>query len=146
MSIFPYINPESQETVNSTTPPLREYAYDFENQKLLLKEGKTYLVEGNEALRIWIYFALATARYRYVAYDAAFGSEIEDQLIGQSMDDDVVQSELERYITEALMANPYIAELSDFTFKLLRDGVQVSFTCTSVYGPTLIHYDIKGVI
>lgn len=146
MSVFPFINPDVKTTDNASLPMFREYAYDFDEQKLLLKDGKTYLVEGNEALRTWIFFALATARYRYVAYDSAYGSEIEDQLVGQSMDDEVIQSELERYITEALMVNPYIEELSDFTFMLLRDGVQVSFTCTSVYGPTLIQYDIKGVI
>ena len=46
----------------------REYAYDFENNCLLLRDGNTYLVEGNEALRIWIFKALTTERFRYTAY------------------------------------------------------------------------------
>lgn len=147
MSIFPFINPEATLGTNvSNLPMFREYAYDFENRTLLLKNGKTYLVEGNEALRIWIYFALAAARYRHTAYDSSYGSEIEEQLVGQSMDDDIMQSELERYITEALMSNPYIEELSEFEFVPLRNGIQAAFTCTSVYGPTRIQYEIKGAV
>lgn len=145
MGAFPYINQEVQ-AARPALPMFREYAYDFGNQALLLKDGKTYLVEGNEALRIWIYFALATPRYRFTAYDSAYGSEIEDQLVGQSMADEVTRLELERYITEALMSNPYIEELSDFDFVCHGDGMEVKFTCTSVYGPDQLHYEIKGVL
>ena len=62
MGVFPFINPDVALEVNKDLPMFREYAYDFENQCLKLKDGNTYLVEGNEALRIWIYFALGTAR------------------------------------------------------------------------------------
>ena len=82
MSIFPFISPEVLESSESSELPMfREYAYDFENNCLLLRDGNTYLVEGNEALRIWIFKALTTERFRYTAYDGAFGSEIHT-LIG----------------------------------------------------------------
>ena len=55
MSIFPFISPEILESGQASELPMfREYAYDFENNRLLLRDGNTYLVEGNEALRIWI--------------------------------------------------------------------------------------------
>ena len=92
-----------------------------------------------------IYFALETARYRYTAYDTTFGSEIEEQLIGQPMNDEVTQMELERYTTEALMCNPYIEELSEFDFVLQKDGIKESFRCRSVYGEETIQHDIKAV-
>ena len=77
MSIFPFISPEILESGQASELPMfREYAYDFENNRLLLRDGNTYLVEGNEALRIWIFKALSTERFRYTAYDSAFGSEI----------------------------------------------------------------------
>lgn len=145
MGVFPFINPNVVSEPSKELPMFREYAYDFENQRLKLKDGKTYLVEGNEALRIWIYFALGTARYRYMAYDRAFGSEIEDKLIGQPLGDDVTQMELERYITEALMCNPYIQELSDFDFELLQSGIRVSFQCRTVYGTDRFIYE-KAVV
>ena len=52
MSIFPFISPEILESGQASELPMfREYAYDFENNRLLLRDGNTYLVEGNEALR-----------------------------------------------------------------------------------------------
>ena len=86
MSIFPFIDASgSSDTKDGDNlPMLREYAYDYENNELKLDAaGRTYLVEGNEALRIWIFKALTTARFRYTAYSAAFGEEYEDQLIRQ---------------------------------------------------------------
>ncbi|MBS5284779.1 MAG: DUF2634 domain-containing protein [Clostridiales bacterium] len=145
MGVFPFINPDVESEVNKDLPMFREYAYDFENQCLKLKDGNTYLVEGNEALRIWIYFALGTARYRYMAYDRAFGSEIEEKLIGQPLGDDVTRMEMERYITEVLMCNPYIQELSDFEFEPIPSGIRVSFQCRTVYGTDQMLYE-KAVV
>lgn len=145
MGVFPFINPDVALEVNKDLPMFREYSYDFENQCLKLKDGNTYLVEGNEALRIWIYFALGTARYRYIAYDRAFGSEIEDKLMGQPLSDDVTRMELERYITEALMCNPYIEELSDFDFEPLQSGIQVTFQCRTIYGTDQFIYEMAVV-
>lgn len=145
MSIFPFISPEVLEATSKADLPLfKEYAYDFENNRLLLKNGNTYLVEGNEALRIWIFKALLAERYRYTAYDADFGSEIHT-LIGSRMDDEIALSELKRYIIEALMVNPYIVELSNFEFSRIGSGVKVVFDCETVYGTEQIMWDAKGV-
>ena len=114
------------------------------NNCLLLKSGQTYLVEGNEALRIWIYKALTTERFRYTAYDADFGSEI-DTLIGSPLNSDIAKSELKRFITEALMVNPYIEELGNFQITQTGSGVKAEFDCTTIYGPDKIAWDFKGV-
>lgn len=51
MSVFPFITPRSRAEASATALPMfREYAYDYENNCLLLRDGNTYLVEGNEAL------------------------------------------------------------------------------------------------
>ena len=51
MSIFPFIDSTSTSTeTNDELPMLKEFAYDFEKNELLLDEGgRTYMVEGNEA-------------------------------------------------------------------------------------------------
>ena len=101
MSIFPFIDPEAlAASQDNTLPMFREYAYDYENNRLLLRDGQTYLVEGNEALRIWIFKALDTERFRYTAYDSDYGSEI-DTLIG-AVNSSVILPELKRFIIEAL--------------------------------------------
>lgn len=144
MSIFPFIDPEAlAASQDNALPMFREYAYDYENNRLLLRDGQTYLVEGNEALRIWIFKALDTERFRYTAYDSDYGSEI-DTLIG-AVNSSVILPELKRFIIEALMVNPYIEELSNFQFEQSSSGVWVEFDCTTVYGKEQIIWEAKGV-
>lgn len=147
MSIFPFIDSANTDTeMGNELPMLKEYAYDFEKNELLLdEEGCTYLVEGNEALRIWIFKALLTERCHYTAYSFAFGSEIQDQVIGQSMNVEIVKLEIERFIIEALMVNPYIKRLDNFVFENTSTGMIVSFDCTSVYGSDTILVSVREV-
>lgn len=144
MSIFPFIDPNAlSASQDSALPMFREYAYDYENNRLLLRDGQTYLVEGNEALRIWIFKALDTERFRYTAYDSDYGNET-DTLIGK-INSSVILPELKRFIIEALMVNPYIEELSNFQFEQSGSGVLVEFDCTTVYGKEQIAWEAKGV-
>lgn len=148
MSIFPFIDSTSTNTkTNDELPMLKEYAYDFEKNELLLDaDGRTYMVEGNEALRIWIVKALSAERAHYTAYSFAFGSELQDQVIGESMNVEIVKLEIERFIIEALMVNPYIKRLDNFVFKNNSTGMTVSFDCTSIYGSAAILVPIKEVM
>jgi len=147
MSIFPFIDSsQGTESEVAELPVLKEYAYDFTNNELLLNEkGCTYMVEKNEALRIWIFKALMTERFSYVAYSHLFGSEYQEQLIGHVMNSQVMQLELQRYITEALMVNPYIERLENFRFVNLDNGLSVTFECTSVYGTDNIILPVREV-
>ncbi len=147
MSIFPFIDSTSADTeTNSELPMLKEYAYDFEKNELLLDaDGCTYMVEGNEALRIWIFKALVTEHFHYTAYSFVFGSEFQDQVVGHSMNAEIVKLELERFIIEALMVNPYIKRLDNFVFKNDFDGMTVSFDCTSIYGTDTIPVPVREV-
>lgn len=149
--IFPFVPTGEVEDVLDDTaseelPLYREYAYDFVNNRLLTgPDGNTYLVEGNEALRIWIYKALRTPRYAHAAYDDDYGCEL-DNLIGEPMSSDVTHLEIKRYITEALMVNPYIEELSDFTFTSTHSGVEVSFRVRTGYGTDTITVNEEGTV
>lgn len=148
MSIFPFIDNTgtSRDDSPDVLEPLKEYAYDFERNELLLDaDGHTYMVTGNEALRIWILKTLATERYHYTAYSFGFGAEWQDQLVGSSMDAGVLKLELERYIVEALMVNPYIKRLDNFAFEATSMGVTVTFECTSIYGTDKIPVPIREV-
>lgn len=144
MSVFPFISPQAEVVDSATLPMFREYAYDFENNCLLLRGGNTYLIEGNEALKIWIYHALVTERFRYIAHSSAYGSEV-DTLIGHSMSNAITYSELRRFIVEALMVNPYIEELSDFKFTKAQSSVSVEFNCSTIYGTLPFEAAWKGV-
>lgn len=142
-SIFPFIDTSlyQENAENDQLEELCEYAFDFVNNCLMKNEaGQNYYVYRNEALKVWIYKALMTPRYRHLAYTEDYGNEMYD-LIAQSIDQEVLLLELKRYITEALMYNEYIRELSSFEFEINGSAVSIKFTVTSIYG--VLQYEQK---
>lgn len=131
MKLFPELTVPKEGSLTEEFPVYREWAYDFKRNEFLLRKGEYYLVEKNEALRIWCYKALKTKRYVFQAYSRAFGSELENAL-GVSMNREIVESEIERYITECLMVNPYISEVEELEFSY-ETGVHVRCTVTTIY-------------
>ena len=47
---------------------------------------------------------------------------------------EIIDSEIKRYVIETLMVNPYIQELSEFSFEHTASVVAVDFTVTTIYG------------
>ena len=134
MSVFPFtVDVPELEDREEELPVFRELAYDYGKNCLLRKGGRPYLVEKDEALQIWIYKALKAKRFVWPAYTHDYGTEIEN-VIGISNDPDIIDSEIRRHITETLMVNPYLQELSDFYFAHDNDVVTVEFVVTTVYG------------
>ena len=134
MSVFPFtVDVPELEDKEEELPVFRELAYDYGKNCLLRKGGRPYLVEKDEALQIWIYKALKAKRFVWPAYTHDYGTEIED-VTGISNDPDIIDSEIRRHITETLMVNPYLQELSDFSFVHENDAVTVEFVVTTVYG------------
>lgn len=130
MSIFPFF--EKEETIKTEKPIFKEYAYDFENNTFKTRNGREYLVYRDEALKIWIYKALKTFRFKHLAYDDAYGAELY-RLIGTAKDIDIVKLEIKRYIKEALLVNPYILEVSNFRIFENIEQNEVSFEVKTVY-------------
>lgn len=147
-SIFPFIDTsiieDKEESVKDEV--LCEYAYDFKNNCLAKDaSGRNYYVYGNDALRIHIYKALMTERFRHVAYSQDYGNEMLS-LIGQNMNEEIAMMEVKRYIIEALMYdNMYIEELKDFRFEITGSKMEIRFTVVSVYGEMEVETEMKGV-
>lgn len=122
---------EIQTTVE--LPIFKELAFDFETGQLKLKGGQYYYVEKNEAIKVWIWFALFTSRFTHLAYSTNYGNEIKT-LIGRYLAKQLLYSELKRMIEEALLCNPYITSLSDF--QVAQKGSQVTclFAVNTIYG------------
>ena len=117
-------------------PVLKEYAWDFETDKFIYdNNGNHVIVEKNEALKVWIYKALKTERFDYMAYSWQYGIELKP-FIGKVMSVQERFSELKRVITECLMVNPYIVSLDSFSFEEEKHGETVHLTIrlTSIYG------------
>ena len=129
--------PFTLENENTTEklPVFEELARDKSTMNLLTKNGNFYTVSRNEALKIWILKALniQTSRYEHRAYSNDYGNEIT-KLFGRHLKDTLLKAELKRYIEEALLVNPYIKGLSNFTFKKAGSVVDVTFSVLTVYG------------
>lgn len=114
-------------------PIFKELAFDFETGQLKTRGGQYYYVEKNEAIKVWIYKALFSSRYTYLAYSTNYGNEIHT-LIGRYLERQLLYSELRRMIEEALLCNPYITSLSDFDISQEGSKVICNFAVNTVYG------------
>ena len=120
MSIFPFISSYGGINLeqNKVFPLYKEVAWDFDKDFPILQNGTFKIVEGNEAIKVWVYKAILTQRYNHSIYSWDYGSEIES-LIGKPYTPALTKAEAKRYIKEALEINPYILEIDivDINFK-----------------------------
>ena len=111
MSLFPFISNTDEVKIDNSFPLYREVAWDFDNNIPVLENSDFKIVEGNQAIKVWIYKALLTPRYEYSIYSWDYGSELMD-LIGKAYTSSLTKEEAKRYIKEALLINPYILEVN----------------------------------
>lgn len=128
--IFPDAQPAP--APQASLPPYRDWALDFATGQLKTRGGRHYLVEGTEALEVWIWKALRTPRYRYAAYGPAYGQEFS-RLRGWT-DWAAIQAELKRLIAEALLVSPYLLSVDGWDFQRQGDAARVRFRVTTIYG------------
>lgn len=114
-------------------PLLKEYAWDFEKNDFITENGKNVILEGIDAIPMWVYKVLKTTRYKFLAYTWDYGNELEN-LVGVRSSREFVQSEAERYLKDCLLINPYINYLTDITTTIEGRSLTVSFVVDSVYG------------
>ena len=133
MSLFPFVTYKEDIVKNNSFPLYREIAWDFKRDIPILENGDLKIVEGNNAIKVWVYKALLVPRYNYSIYSWNYGSELMD-LIGKAYTPQLTKSEAKRYIEEALKINPYILDVNvidtDFKDSILSANVKI----TTIYG------------
>lgn len=129
MSLFPaYVEDEIQEEPDEILEIPKEFGVNFETGQLT---GK--IVEGIEAVKVWCYFALKVARYRYFICSWDYGNEMED-LYGKGYSAEHIESEAARMIEECLLENDYIETVS-VSDAVYRDGrFQATVTIDTIFG------------
>ena len=129
MGLFPaYI--EDEEIVEELTEELetrREFGIDFTTGQLT-----GIIVEGVEAIKVWIYFALQIARYRYFICSWEYGNEIED-LYGKGYSAEHLESEISRMIEECLLENEYIEKVVVENTEYKLGKLKAKVTVTTIY-------------
>ena len=111
---------QEDERMPSYTPKI-----DFERNRIM------GTVDNNDAMEQAIYLILQTERYESIIYNWYYGVEF-DTLIGKSRE--LITSELERRIREALTEDDRINRISDFDIEFTSDKAIVSFTVNTIFG------------
>jgi hypothetical protein len=135
MSIFPFINGDNGllESFSNNLPLYKECAWDFIKDEAIFIDGNPKIVQGNEALKVWIYKAIKTNRYQYEIYTWDYGCEIET-LIGKGFQIGFIKSETKRYVEEALIINPYITKINKIKVDFNKDVLSVEVDLETIYG------------
>ena len=134
--LFPIIQPEAEPSVQDRLPLCREVAWDFVRGIPVYAGGRPMEVTGAEAVRVWIWKALHTARFRYEIYSWAFGNEFET-LLGQAYTQNLKEAEAPRYLREALEINPYITAVTNITVDFSGSRLTVAGRAETIYGEVL---------
>lgn len=111
---------QEDERMPSYTPKI-----DFERNRIM------GTVDNIDAMEQAIYLILQTERYESIIYNWYYGVEF-DTLIGKSRE--LITSELERRIREALTEDDRINRISDFEIEFTSDKAIVSFTVNTIFG------------
>ena len=134
MSLFPFIsNNIDKVKVNNSFPLYKEVAWDFEKDIPILENGDFKIVEGNNAIKVWVYKALLTPRYNYSIYSWDYGSELMD-LVGKAYTTSLTKEEAKRYIKEALLINPYILEVTVVDTSFNNGLLSADIKLLTIYG------------
>ena len=133
MSLFPFISGTDEIKVDNSFPLYKEVAWDFEKDTPILENGDFKIVEGNEAIKVWVYKALLTPRYNYSIYSWDYGSELMD-LIGKAYTPSLTKEEAKRYIKEALLINPYILEVNVIDTSFDNGVLSADIKIVTIYG------------
>ena len=131
MSILPtFLSDQIEETSTASTVLTipREYGVNFSTGALT-----GTIVEGIEAIKVWIWNCLHTERFRHAIYSWQYGAEYE-QYIGQTITDEYLQSDCQAETEEALMVSPYITGITDFSASMDGSTLNISFTAETTLG------------
>ncbi len=131
--IFPIVQPEAEAAAARPLPLCREAAWDFDSGTPVFSGGKPLTVAGAEAVKVWIWKALMTARFRHDVYTWDYGCEAE-HLIGQAFTPAVKHSEAVRYVREALLVNPYIQAVTQADVAFSGDDLTIACKAETIYG------------
>jgi hypothetical protein len=139
MSVFPFIDGlvNGEEFEEEELPLYKEFDWNFNENKFKLVDGKFVVVEGKDALKIYIYKALITVKNRYKIYSDEYGSDLE-KLIGKGFTNGFIRSQVRRYIKESLLINPYIESINNFILDFEDDVLKISLNIGTIYGEVSI--------
>lgn len=117
-----------------------EETYEDDTYKITNENRIAGMLTGLEAVKQRIYIALSVERYQHAIYSWNYGVELAD-LIGKPVP--FVVPELARRITEALVIDPEINAVDDWSFTQSGNSLTADFTVHTVYGDAKIQKEVN---
>ena len=115
----------------------KEYGLDFQTGQLT---GK--IVEGLEAIKVWIWLCMHTERFRHAIYSADYGTSLE-QYIGHMLSEEYINTDCESEISDALLINEYIESIEDFEAVRNSDSLNISFRVVTKFGSIEVDENVR---
>ena len=133
--IFPDWGDQPAEGGEKALPLYTEWAVDWDGGTFALRDGKPYTVTGDEALKIWVRYALdpENVRFLYTAHSSQYGNQLMERMTEQA-GRDILESLLCREIRETLLVSPYITAVDGFAFTHQGSRLTARFRVRTVYG------------
>lgn len=119
---FPVSTEDDEEYV------IRDFEIDFSTMRMT---GR--IVEGLDAIEMWVQMALRTKRYEWLIYSWDFGEEYTE-LLGYSYTQEYLDSEVERLITECVTQHPYVTGIEDLNVEVEQEKLHITFTLITDLG------------
>lgn len=122
-------------------PPFKEYAINFDTLEPLKNGDRLVELNGNEALKVWIFKALKTKRNFYGIHSDSYGNNL-DKHIGTIYQESVKNALIISEIKDCLLVNPYILDCYNFDLSYNSDDnhLEVFFNISTVYGESEVNY------
>ena len=133
-SIFPSFVEEVkaiEQNQNNTLPIAKEIAIDFNTGNPIIKNNDYVIVEKNDAIAVWCYYALKIAKGRFLAFTRNYGSELEEKIIGKQYNYEIY-SKIKRIVEDCLLVNKYIKSVDNVQVEF-DDRLTIEIELTTVY-------------
>lgn len=125
MTLIPKVNDDLQNDFEYDELPSKTFKLNISDQVIT---GNT---DELEAMKQAIYLILNVERYENLIYSWNYGIELQD-LFGKELN--YVLPELKRRITEALLQDSRITNVTNFNFERSGKKVHVTFTTITIFG------------
>lgn len=133
MSLLPSFAQTTIETGNETAEAekrasLSEWNVDLETGQLT---GET--TDGLQAVKVWIWKALMTEKFRYALYSWQYGSELESY-IGKRLTPEYLKTDVRLALEDVLLINEEIRQIRNYTARAEKGTLFISFTAVTDFG------------
>lgn len=91
------------------------------------------MIDEVDAIKQFAQKALSTARSRFLIYSDDYGSELA-ALIGADVTRGFLDAELPRIVSEALIYDDRVTDVTDITWRMEGDALFISLTLVTVFG------------